>query len=863
MKRKILVLLSLVLIICLSLCFFIACDDDETPPTTNGGTSSGDVDDDNGDNSGNNSGDNNGDNAGGDSGNTGGDTGHTCVFDQAVDSEENKATSATCVSKATYYYTCTCGEKGTLTFESGDLSLTHDYNAWVSQGDDTHKRVCKNSAEHFEIEDCNGGVATCVQKATCLDCNTAWGDFDDHHFDQRNTDEKYLIEKATCQHAEMYYFSCVCGEKGTEPFSIGDVSPYHNFVEGICKDCNEYQTKGLWYIKFDDQNVSVQIDDCEDSEIFIASTYQGAPVTIITGGGFSYKEKLTKVHLPSTIKTIGSGAFQYCHNLISIEIPASVENIYSDAFRDCYRLVEVINYSSHFEITKTTGENGQYGYLGEYAHRIVNTNEYCPSAIVTDSNGLMTITSGNDKILFALNKPMTELIVPDDITKIGNHFLFCNKEAIKKLQKVVISNSVTEICDNAFDNCYALTEVIIGDGVTKIGENAFLTCESIATLTLGKNVTEIGEDAFCLCYRLVEIINKSNLVITKESGANGANGYLGENALTISNKDDNYVSKVSIEDEFVIIRLDNEVILVEYNGVLTELTLPTGITKINNYAFYNGSGFKAVVTKLTIPNSVKNIGYKAFSYCRFNEISIPNSITEIGSYAFSDCVELRTVIVGTGVNNIGSSAFEGCNKLSEVINKSNLTFVEGSSDNGYIAYYASVVSNNESDYTESKIVTDANGFLTITHGQEVILIGYSGTATNLVLPSGITKIGTRAFYCNSNIVSITFSSTVKTVNNRAFYSCSSLKTVTINVGLETLDDYVFSYCSKLTSVNIPASVTKIGKASFYKCTAMNSVSININYSGWYYTTSSNYTGGSTLSYYKNFTDYNTYYYYKA
>ena len=48
--------------------------------------------------------------------------GHTHVFDKEVATDDYKATDATCTAKATYYKSCACGEKGTATFEYGELS---------------------------------------------------------------------------------------------------------------------------------------------------------------------------------------------------------------------------------------------------------------------------------------------------------------------------------------------------------------------------------------------------------------------------------------------------------------------------------------------------------------------------------------------------------------------------------------------------------------------------------------------------------------------------------------------------------------------------------------------------------------------
>lgn len=57
-------------------------------------------------------------------------TAHECVYDQKVVSEDYKATEADCTNAATYYYSCSCGEKGTQTFADGE-ALGHSYENGV------------------------------------------------------------------------------------------------------------------------------------------------------------------------------------------------------------------------------------------------------------------------------------------------------------------------------------------------------------------------------------------------------------------------------------------------------------------------------------------------------------------------------------------------------------------------------------------------------------------------------------------------------------------------------------------------------------------------------------------------------------
>lgn len=111
-------------------------------------------------------------------------------FDGMNTDSEYLASEATCTNRATYFYSCACGKKGTETFESGNL-LEHTYN-------------------------------------------------------QKNTDAMYLASEATCTAKATYYYSCECGEKGTETFEYGGLGK-HNFVDGYCTVCDEIDDSMKFY----------------------------------------------------------------------------------------------------------------------------------------------------------------------------------------------------------------------------------------------------------------------------------------------------------------------------------------------------------------------------------------------------------------------------------------------------------------------------------------------------------------------------------------------------------------------------------------------------------------------------------------
>ena len=43
----------------------------------------------------------------------------------------------------------------------------------------------------------------------------------EHKYDRKDTNNEYLKSEQTCDTAETYYYSCSCGQKGTETFEVG------------------------------------------------------------------------------------------------------------------------------------------------------------------------------------------------------------------------------------------------------------------------------------------------------------------------------------------------------------------------------------------------------------------------------------------------------------------------------------------------------------------------------------------------------------------------------------------------------------------------------------------------------------------
>ena len=95
----------------------------------------------------------------------------------------------------------------------------------------------------------------------------------------------------------------------------------------------------------------------------------------------------------------------------------------------------------------------------------------------------------------------------------------------------------------------------------------------------------------------------------------------------------------------------------------TNPTLPSGLTKIGDYAFYGCTNLALT----SLPNGLTSIGSYAFRSCTSLALtSLPNSLTSISDNAFQNCTSLALTSLPNSLTSIYNYAFQNCTGLTEI-----------------------------------------------------------------------------------------------------------------------------------------------------------------------------------------------------
>ena len=272
--------------------------------------------------------------------------------------------------------------------------------------------------------------------------------------------------------------------------------------------------------------------------------------TNIDNNCFNGCTNLTSITIPDNVTDIGVSAFSNCTNLTSITIPDSVTDIGALIFNGCSNLTSIDSYvdnsawssysltgsavtTIHVRSTDPSWTAGASQNIGGITVEVIkdlysapvtitptifydnNNNELVGRSITTDIPAGFTSAGQNLDIFY--------ISIGTSCTSIGENAF--NGSALKG--DLIIPSTVTDLYNNCFRDCNALTSLTLNEGlininegafslneqftntvinipnsVETIGVGAFFQCTSLTSITVGTGVQTIGQAAFYGCSNL-------------------------------------------------------------------------------------------------------------------------------------------------------------------------------------------------------------------------------------------------------------------------------------------------------------------------------------------------------------------------
>lgn len=181
----------------------------------------------------------------------------------------------------------------------------------------------------------------------------------------------------------------------------------------------------------------------------------------------------------------------------------------------------------------------------------------------------------------------------------------------KIYSEIRLSNSITEISQNAFNSSYNLRTIVIPNSVINVGDGVFSYCYALRAVVIPNSLISFVS-LFGDC--------RSLSVVVIPSGVTSIGNFYGAVALI-------------------------------------DVVIPNTVSTIGASCFYNCYALQ----KAVISSGVTSIVNSMFQNCyALINIYIPSGVTSIGNNAFASCGYLARITIPSGVTSIGTEAFKYC-----------------------------------------------------------------------------------------------------------------------------------------------------------------------------------------------------------
>ncbi len=657
-----------------------------------------------------------------------------------------------------------------------------------------------------------------------------------------DSNSDYTLASGKCGTNVSYYLyndgTLEINGSGTMNNYAYTVAPWYSFREKIKHVVISYGVTNVGDSAFEGCSSIIDVD--------ISNT-----VTIIEDASFSNCSALTELIIPNSVKTIGSFSFSRCSSLSTINIPDSVTSVGMLAFYDCTALSAV--HISDLNAWLNIEFDGRLSNPLSFAHNLYLNNELLTELIIpdsvthigncvfTDCMSLTSITIGNsvDSIgsyAFYYCSNLKCITIPDSVTSIGERaFWECSG-----LEYVNTGNGITSLNGFYFNHNTNLKNIVIGNSVTNIYGGKFFGCSDLCSITLPVSVETIGDDAFWNCISLDDVYYSGNYNQWKNLHIGRDNERLTSATIHCSDIDLLRVSSISLNKSKLVINVGDSETLTSflvpenaYDQTVTWTSSDSTIATVSNGTVTGKSQGTAIITAkttngltatCTVTVTPKTIVATRVTLNKSNIYLIVGNSEQLTATVTPSNATDNTVKWTSSNTNV-AKVTNG--KVTAI--KEGLATITAKTGNGLSASCTITVSeiNNPIDEDDFHYTIFKNP----GEETEVAIYDYTGSAATLIIPDKLEGYPVKSIWddafkdCNT-LTAVVIPDSVEYIGDNVFENCTNLKSVIIPDNVKGIGWKSFYNCEKLISITIPAGVTSIEGWTFCNCQSLQSIIIN-------------------------------------
>lgn len=505
----------------------------------------------------------------------------------------------------------------------------------------------------------------------------------------------------------------------------------------------------------------------------------------------------------SALTVLGSSTFKGCAQLQNITIPANCTTIGANCFEGCVSL-NLVAYEPGSHLNNI-GDDAFLQCISLVDYHVPDAFDVISSNVFGNAPSIINVyVSANKQIQYISSDAFSSFPIQNIYFGPGTTVDAIQDSAFEnKPLKSFIMNSPMTIGLKAFKSCINLTKVSI-NGVTKIGNYAFSGCSILESITIPASCTDIETNCFEYCSKLsnVKIETNSALQVIRNYAFHGC--------------DFSSFSLPQTVETFGVGVFQSCAKLTTFNFLEEPM-----ISSITQNLF---KGCSSLIS-ITIPSSVTGIGNSAFEGCSSLtsiEYKRQSKITSIGANSFSGCTKLTTFPVPDSLTTISSSTFGNAPSITKVIIDNNAVISSIQSNTFttidlrlFVVGESTKISSIESSaFANTKIEN-----FTVSCPISIKDSAFKGCSLLSSVSFGeIQSLGSSAF-ANCPLIeslSLSFDLNFKTIPASAFENCTKLRYIDVIGKIEPIESNAFKNCEYLDFGRID-TITSIGDFSFYNC----------------------------------------------